>query len=63
MFRKKILDYSWEQFEETIRKAIGTNFIWKIRPRDTGANRQAVITSITVFATACPGAHFIYAST
>ena len=35
MFEEKILGYSWEQFEETIRKAIGTNFIWKIRPRDT----------------------------
>jgi len=46
MFKKKILDYSWEQFEEIIRKAIGTNFIWKIRPRDTEANRQAVMESI-----------------
>jgi len=26
MFKEKILDYSWEQFEEIIRKAIGTNF-------------------------------------
>ena len=46
MFEEKILDYSWEQFEEIIRKAIGTNFIWKIRPRDTEANRQAVTESI-----------------
>ena len=46
MFKQKILDYSWEQFEEIIRKAIGTNFIWKIRPRDTEANRQAVMESI-----------------
>ena len=46
MFEEKILDYSWEQFEEIIRKAIGTNFIWKIRPRDTEANRQAETESI-----------------
>ena len=46
MFEEKILDYSWEQFEEIIRKAIGTNFIWKIRPRETEANRQAVMESI-----------------
>ena len=46
MFEEKILDYPWEQFEEIIRKAIGTNFIWKIRPRDTEANRLAVMESI-----------------
>ena len=43
---EKILDCPWEQFEEIIRKAIGSNFIWKIRPGDTEANRQAVIESI-----------------
>ena len=46
MFKEKILDYSWEQFEEIIRKAIGFDFTWKIRPRDTEANRQAVMESI-----------------
>ncbi len=46
MFKEKILDYSWEQFEEIIRKPIGSDFIWKIRPRDTEANRQAVLESI-----------------
>jgi len=46
MFEEKILDYSWEQFEEIIREAIGSGFTWKIRPRDTGANRQAVMESI-----------------
>ena len=46
MFKEKILDYSWEQFEEIIRKTIGSDFIWKIRPRDTEANRQAVMESI-----------------
>ncbi len=46
MFKENIIDCSWEQFEEIIRKAIGSSFIWKIRPRDTEANRQAVIESI-----------------
>ena len=45
MFKEKILDYSWEQFEEIIRKTIGSDFIWKIRPRDTEANRQARLES------------------
>ena len=46
MFREKILGCPWEQFEEIIREAIGSNFTWKIRPGDTGANRQAVMESI-----------------
>jgi len=46
MFKEKILDCPWEQFEEIIRETIGSDFIWKIRPRDTGANRQAVRESI-----------------
>ncbi len=46
MFKEKILDCPWEQFEEIIREAIGSGFIWKIRPGDTGANRQAVMESI-----------------
>ena len=46
MFKKKILKCPWEQFEEIIRKAIGSSFIWKIRPGDTDANRQAVMESI-----------------
>ena len=46
MFREKILDCPWEQFEEIIREAIGPGFIWKIRPGDTEANRQAVMESI-----------------
>jgi len=46
MFKKKILDCPWEQFEEIIREVIGSGFIWKIRPADTGANRQAVMKSI-----------------
>jgi hypothetical protein len=46
MLKENILDCSWEQFEELEKKAIGSDFIWKIRPRDTEANRQAVIESI-----------------
>lgn len=46
MFKEKILDCSWEEFEEIIREAIGSGFIWKIRPGDTGANRQAVMESV-----------------
>lgn len=44
--KEKILDCPWEQFEEIIRKAIGSDFIWKIRPGDTAANRVAVMESI-----------------
>ena len=46
MFNKKILTCPWEQFEDEIRKKIGSGFIWKIRPGDTDANRQAVMESI-----------------
>ncbi len=46
MLKENVLDCSWEQFEELIKKAIGSDFIWKIRPRDTEANRQAVVESI-----------------
>jgi len=46
MLKEKILDCPWEQFEEIIREAIASDFIWKIRPGDTDANRQAVMESI-----------------
>lgn len=46
MLKKNMFDCPWEQFEEIIREAIGTGFIWKIRPGDTEANRQAVMGSI-----------------
>ena len=46
MFKKKMLNCPWEQFEEIIRNAIGSDFIWKIRPGNTEANRQAVMESI-----------------
>jgi hypothetical protein len=43
---EKIRDCTWEQFEEIIRKAIDSDFAWKIRPGDTEANRQAVMESV-----------------
>jgi len=46
MINEKILDCPWEQFEEEIRKTIASDFIWKIRPGDTDANRQAVMEPI-----------------
>jgi hypothetical protein len=46
MLEGKILDCSWKEFEELIKEAIGSDFLWKIRPRDTHLNRQAVMESI-----------------
>jgi hypothetical protein len=46
MLEGKILDCSWQEFEELIKEAIGSDFLWKIRPRDTRLNRQAVMESI-----------------
>jgi hypothetical protein len=46
MLEGKILDCSWKEFEELIKEAIGSDFLWKIRPRDTQLNRQAVMESI-----------------
>ncbi len=46
MLEGKILDCSWKEFEELIKDAIGSDFLWKIRPRDTQVNRQAVMESI-----------------
>ncbi len=41
-----MLDCPWDKFEEIIREAIGSDFVWKIRPGDTENNRQAVMESI-----------------
>ena len=46
MLTEKIRDCTWEQFEEIIRKAIDSDFIWNIRPGDTEANRQAIMESV-----------------
>ena len=43
---EKIRDCTWEQFEEIIRKAISSDFVWKIRPGDTETNRQAVMAPV-----------------
>ncbi len=43
---EKIRDCTWEQCDEIIRKAIGSDFVWNIRPGDTEANRQAIMESI-----------------
>jgi hypothetical protein len=46
MSKEKMLDCSWEEFEEMVRKVVGSGFTWKIRPRDTEGNRQAVMESV-----------------
>ena len=33
---------TWEEFETWIRDAIGADFGWKIRPRDTRENREMI---------------------
>ena len=33
---------TWEEFEGWIRRTIGGNFRWKIRPQDTATNREMV---------------------
>ena len=38
----KILDGTWEEFEQWIRDTIGSNFSWCVRPRDTAENREMV---------------------
>jgi hypothetical protein len=48
MLKRKISDCSWQVFEELIKEAIDSDFLWKIRPRDTQVNRQAVMESIEI---------------
>jgi hypothetical protein len=45
MLKVNILTCLWEQFEDIIRKTIGSDLIWEIRPGDTEANRQAIMES------------------
>jgi len=40
MLKNQILDCPWDKFEEIIRKTIGSDFVWKIRPGDTEGNRR-----------------------
>ncbi len=46
MTDEKVLSGTWEEFETWIREQVGSSFVWKIRPLDIKANRQAVIESI-----------------
>ena len=41
-----IFSCSWDEFEDWIRKQIGGDFSWKIRPIDTKDNRETVVESI-----------------
>jgi len=43
---EEILSGDWEKFEAWIREQVGGDFIWKIKPFDKKANRQAVMESI-----------------
>ncbi len=36
------LDGSWEEFEAWIREKAGSDFRWKIRPKDTRSNREMI---------------------
>jgi hypothetical protein len=41
-----VLSGTWKEFEAWIREQVGSSFVWKIRPLDIKANRQAVMESI-----------------
>jgi len=36
------LSGTWEEFEAWIRKTIGGDFRWKIRPQDNPSNREMI---------------------
>ena len=36
------LDGSWKKFEQWIRNTIGSDFRWRVRPRDKRSNRQII---------------------
>lgn len=46
MVEKNIFSCTWDEFEDWIREQINGNFSWKIRPRDTKENREAIAESI-----------------
>jgi hypothetical protein len=46
MTDEEVLSGTWKEFETWIREQVGSDFIWKIRPLDIKANRQAVMESI-----------------
>jgi hypothetical protein len=44
---ERVLSGSWEELEVWIREMIGGGFDWKVRPRDTRANREMLVESIS----------------
>ena len=46
MTDEEVLSGTWKEFETWIREQVGSSFVWKIRPLDIKANRQAVMESI-----------------
>jgi len=46
MTDEEVLSGTWREFETWIREQVGSSFVWKIRPLDIKANRQAVMESI-----------------
>ena len=38
---------TWEEFEAWIRKTIGGNFRWKVRPQDGASKREVIAGLIT----------------
>ena len=46
MTDEEVLSGTWKEFETWIRDHVGSSFVWKIRPLDIKANRQAVMESI-----------------
>ena len=47
MVGKNIFSCTWDEFENWIREQIDGNFSWKIRPRDTKENREAIKSTIS----------------
>ena len=45
MTDEEVLSGTWREFETCIREQVGS-IVWKIRPLDIKANRQAVMESI-----------------
>ena len=46
MANKNFLSGTWEEFEGWVKKRIGGEISWKVRPRDTKVNRMIVAESI-----------------
>ncbi len=43
---KKHLDATWQELQTWIKDAIGSDFRWRIRPRDTHSNRRMIVSLI-----------------